>query len=192
MTKSPSKKEQKKLFQQIKSIPHKRYENLKFYELLRDDLIKKYEDSIGFNINEYEMTHVMDYFQYTNDTTDIVCPGGVLKFGTRAKSIDISRVWVDPRFHRNGLGTVLMDIFLRSYISVIQRPDVTEDMIPKIILECSGCVGYGETRQETPIADQVKFFTKFGFEIVRNDHKNYYVHLELGNGFKKYAEKFFK
>jgi GNAT superfamily N-acetyltransferase len=192
MTTSPSRKEQKRTLQEIKTICHKKYDNIKFYELLRNDLMNKYKNSDLFDIEEDEMTHVMDYFKYTNNSTAIVCNGGILRFGTRAKSIDITRVWVDPRIHRKGLGTILMDIFFRSYISVITRPDVTEDMIPKIILECSGSVGYGDTKQDTSITDQLKFFTKFGFEVVRNDHKNYYVHLELTkSGFKKYVQKYF-
>jgi GNAT superfamily N-acetyltransferase len=172
-----SRKESKKLLQTIKSLPNKKYDDLEFYTKLRDKLMTEYKDHEFIDVEEYEMTHVTDYLRYKNNSTCLSAGDAFMRFGSRAKSIDISRVDIPTEIQGKGLGSGLMRLFLNALIKVI-RENVDTMSIPDIILECSGQVGFGDTFKQTPREKQVRFFEKFGFEVVREDRYGY-VHLVL-------------
>ena len=172
-----TKKEMKEFEKSLKSVPRKTYEDLQFYKLLRDELKIQFKNSDKVDITECRMGHQTDYLLYTNNSTCIDFGPAYLRFGSRAKSIDISRVDVEVDYQGKGLGTVVMDIFMTSmYLTIRKMKDIST--IPDIILECSGSVGYGDTKKETPIREQIRFFEKFGFELQRYD-KYGYAHMKL-------------
>jgi len=172
-----TKKQMKAFNKELKSIPNKKYEDLQFYKLLRDELKIQFKNSEQVDISECRMGHQTDYLFYTNNSTCIGFGPAYLRFGSRAKSIDISRVDVEVDYQGKGLGTVVMDMFMTSmYLTIRKMED--KSTIPDIILECSGSVGYGDTRKETPIHKQIRFFEKFGFELQRYD-KYGYAHMKL-------------
>jgi hypothetical protein len=57
-----------------------------------------------------------------------------------------------------GHGTMLMEIFF----SIVRD---TLDFVPMIWLECTGSVGINQTEQNYGIANQTRFFRKFGFRV---------------------------
>jgi hypothetical protein len=172
-----TKKEAKKMDNTLKSIPNKKYEDLEFYKSLRDELMFQFKDSQYVKVDEISMGHQMDYFFYRNNSTCIGVGPAYLRFGSRAKSIDISRVDVETEHQGKGVGTVVMDIFLTAlYVTITKLQDKSN--IPDIILECCGSCGYGENAKQTPVYKQVKFFSKFGFEVQRKDQYGY-VHMKL-------------
>ena len=176
-TTKQSNREYKNIKKLIKTLPKKKYEDSDFYKLLRDNLKQNYKNNKYIIIDEIFMGHCMDYLFYENNSCFIGFGGNYLRFGTRGKSIDITRVNVLPEYHRKGYGTILMDAFLLSFYVVIGNIE-DKNIIPDIVLECVGNVGYGDTQQETPVESQIKFFQKFGFEIYRED-KYGYTHLKL-------------
>lgn len=180
-----SKAEHKRQLGFIKTLPKKKYQDIEFYIKLRYELMKRYQDNEIVSVEEYEMTHVTDYFRYKNNSTCFSVGSCFMRFGSRGKSIDISRVDVPIDKQGKGLGTALIDLFLDCLLKVI-RDNVDTMEIPDIILECSGQVGFGETLKKTPRDKQVRFFQKFGFEIVRED-KYGYIHMKLSpNNFLEY------
>jgi GNAT superfamily N-acetyltransferase len=172
-----SNRQYKNIQKLIKTLPRKKYEDSDFYKLLRDNLKRNYKNHTHLIVEEQFMGHCMDYLFYENNSCFIGFGGNYLRFGTRGKSIDITRVNVLPEYHRRGYGTILMDTFLLSFYLVIGNIE-DKNTIPDIVLECCGGVGYGDTQQETPVESQIKFFQKFGFEIYRKD-KYGYTHLKL-------------
>ena len=106
-----------------------------------------------------------------------------MRFGTRAKSIDVSRVDVPVEHQRKGLGKLLMEIFLQAYaITAVKNRDKVK--VPDLILECCGSCGFGDTKKYTPVHQQVQFFSKFGFEVTRT--QNNYVHMKMNE--EKFVE----
>jgi GNAT superfamily N-acetyltransferase len=186
-----TKKETKKMNKVLKSIPNKKYEDLEFYKNLRDELMFQFKDSQYVKVDEISMSHQTDYFYYSNNSTCIGVGPAYLRFGSRAKSIDISRVDVETEHQGKGVGTVVMDIFLTAlYVTITKLEDKSN--IPNIILECCGSCGYGENVKETPIHKQVKFFSKFGFEVQRHDQYGY-VHMKLSpEKLLNYLKNFFE
>jgi predicted GNAT family N-acyltransferase len=82
----------------------------------------------------------------------------------KEKSLEISRVIVNGKQRRSGVGSLLMKITL----------DFIKDSlgyIPTIFIECLGAVGAGENYQHSNISIQTAFFRKFGFKA--NDRKYY-------------------
>ena len=172
-----TKKESKKFEKTLKSIPNKKYEDLEFYKSLRDELMFQFKDSEYVKVDEISMGHQMDYFYYLNNSTRIGIGPAYLRFGSRAKSIDISRVDVETEYQGKGAGTAVMDIFLTAlYVTISKLADKSN--VPDIILECCGSCGYGQNIKETPVHKQVKFFSKFGFEVQRHDQYGY-THMKL-------------
>jgi hypothetical protein len=57
-----------------------------------------------------------------------------------------------------GHGTMLMEMFF----SIVRG---TLDFVPMIWLECTGAVGINQTEQNYGIANQTRFFRKFGFRV---------------------------
>jgi GNAT superfamily N-acetyltransferase len=183
-----SKKDHKRQFGFIKTLPKKKYENIEFYVKLRDALMKRYKDHTFIDVEEYAMTHVTDYLRYVNNSTCFSVGDAFMRFGSRGKSIDISRVDVPNDKQGKGLGTAMMNLFFNSMFEVI-RNNVDTMSIPDIILECSGQVGFGDTFKHTPRHTQVRFFQKFGFEVVREDIYGY-IHMKLSpTKFLEYWEK---
>ena len=183
-----SKKQMKNMWRDMKSVPQKKYEDIPFYKLLRDELMGFYKDSEYVSVKETYMGHHMNYLCYMNNSCMVGLGGaGYLRFGSRGKSIDISRVDIDPEYQGKGIGTAVMDTFFLSFISVIKNLE-DRSLIPDIVLECYGRVGCGATYKETPIPQQVRFFKKFGFEVVREDQHGY-THMKLSpEKFTDYAE----
>jgi GNAT superfamily N-acetyltransferase len=179
-----SKKQMKNMWRDMKSVPRRKYEDIEFYKLLRDELMNFYKDSEYVTIKETYMGHSMDYFIYENNSCMIGFGGNYMRFGSRGKSIDISRVNVLPENHGKGVGTALMDTFFLSFLSLVRTFD-NKITVPDIILECFGAVGCGDTYQQTPKREQVRFFQKFGFEVVREDQHGY-THMKLS------PDKFFE
>ena len=184
MTINLVKKQMKNMWRDMKSVPRRKYEDIEFYKLLRDELMNFYKDSEYVTIEETYMGHSMDYFIYKNNSCMIGFGGNYMRFGSRGKSIDISRVNVLPENHGKGVGTALMDTFFLSFLSLVRTVD-NKITVPDIILECFGAVGCGDTYQQTPKREQVRFFQKFGFDVVREDQYGY-VHMKLS------PEKFFE
>ena len=172
-----SNKQYKNIQKLIKTLPKKKYEDSDFYKLLRDNLKQNYKNNKYITIDEIFMGHCLDYLFYENNSCFIGIGGNYMRFGTRGKSIDITRVNVLPEFHGKGIGTILMDTFLLSLCLVI-RDIEDKNTIPDIKLECIGNVGYGDTQQETSVESQIKFFQKFGFDIDKVDIHGY-THLKL-------------
>lgn len=183
-----SKSEHKKQYGFIKTLPKKKYQDLDFYVKLRDELMERYQDHEFISVEEYEMTHVTDYLRYQNNSTCFSVGPAFMRFGSRGKSIDISRVDVPVENQRKGLGTAMMGLFFNNFVKVL-HDNVDTMSIPDIVLECSGQVGFGDTFKETPREKQVQFFEKFGFEIVREDIYGY-VHMKLSpTKFSEYWKK---
>ena len=183
-----SKTEYKRQLEFIKTLPKKKYEDIEFYVKLRDEFMKRYQNHKFIDVEEYEMTHVTDYLRYENNSTCFSVGPAFMRFGSRGKSIDISRVDVPNDKQGKGLGTAMMNLFLNCLFDVI-RKNVDTMSIPDIILECSGQVGFGDTFKHTPRHIQVRFFQKFGFEVVREDIYGY-VHMKLSpTKFLEYWEK---
>jgi GNAT superfamily N-acetyltransferase len=83
-------------------------------------------------------------------------------------SIEISRVWIDPDYHRKGIGTALIELVMNGlwFLNDLEPP--------KVMLEVTGFVGTGKTEQQTPIGEQCRFFRKFGFRVVESSNKGGY------------------
>jgi len=135
------------------------FNNVKKEELLTHE--EKSEDQ--FDIKSFEIVHALNYEIYQNECTQLSIFGAFLRFGSRGNKIDISRIEVDEKFRGNGLGTYIMEMFLFAVHNTIIKYVKENKKIPDIILECSGSVGIGKNKTETPIGSQINFFSKFGF-----------------------------
>jgi GNAT superfamily N-acetyltransferase len=74
-------------------------------------------------------------------------------------SLEISRIMVRPEFIGNGIGTLLMEMFFEFVGSTLGE-------IPKLYLECTGSVGWGDNNIDYNISKQTDFFRKFGFRVL--------------------------
>lgn len=131
-------------------------------------------------------TMVLSYMSYDSTATTLSFPFGHITIHSRAKSLDISRVIVDQDNHGKGLGTLMMSILMHTIVLYIRETE----KFPKVILECSGLVGLGKNRQETPLHQQVKFFEKFGFELERVKDGYHHMILTL-EGIEDYTRKIY-
>ena len=108
-------------------------------------------------------THNYVYFSFPDNSH--------LRFSPHGKDgLEISRVWVNPNNLGMGIGTLLMEYFF----------DVVGDTlgeIPELYLECTGSIGYGENKQDSPISKQTAFFRKFGFRV--KDGSQYPVYVSM-------------
>lgn len=171
-----------------KGLPFKVYPSNSDYLKLKHLIYKSQEyfneDEKFVKIESGKTISELDYMLYESESTMVFTgDGSHLKFKSRANSVDLNRVWVVPENHGHGIGTGLMDYFMSSVIEFVGE----ENRLPKVILECLGQVGGGDNRQKMPVEKQVKFFEKFGFEVVRI--KDGYHHMELTEkGFLEYYE----
>jgi len=150
----------------------KKYKNISFYNDLKEyfntvfrEEISTHEkkNKIQFGLKSFDIVHALNYEVYQNECTQLSIFGAFLRFGSRGNKIDISRVEVDENFREKGLGTHIMTMFLVAVYETIVKYQKKNKKIPDIILECSGSVGIGKNKLETPVHSQVKFFLKFGF-----------------------------
>jgi hypothetical protein len=74
--------------------------------------------------------------------------------------LEISRLEVN--IPGNELGELMIN-FLYSYCGVVIGYE------PATIIEITGALGIGKNQKITPIAKQMKFFKKMGFEVIEND-----------------------
>jgi predicted GNAT family acetyltransferase len=88
--------------------------------------------------------------------------------------IEISQVKVDDKMRSQGLGSVMMCVVM--CVLTNHANTNSEYNLNQIMLECVGSIGMGETRVETTISKQTKFFRKFGFRVIK-DRKNKYGEL---------------
>ena len=103
--------------------------------------------------------------KFHNTITFFLEDGSHIRFSPHNKNgIEISRVWVNPENHRNGLGSLLMELFFDFMLFAKVEPS-------EYFLECTGAVGLGENKQELSVASQTNFFRKFGFRV--NNRKGY-------------------
>lgn len=115
----------------------------------------------------------LDYMTYKSTKTTLMFPCGLINFHSRAKSLDITRVLVNKEEHGKGFGTFMMEMLFSGICFYF----LETKKFPKVVLECVGSVGVGETFQQTPVHKQIKFFEKFGFELDRVNEG--YHHMEL-------------
>ena len=160
-----------------------KYEQNEIYKFLKKHS-QNAPQGCGIEIEHLQMVTSTPSFSYYSEATTLSLPDGShIRFKSRAKSVDISRVWVSPENHGRKLGTLLMGVVLLPIFKyVMENP---EKPFPKIVLECTGSVGYGENQQDTDVEKQVKFFSKFGFVFDRYDSHDV-VHMKLDD--TKYFE----
>jgi len=85
--------------------------------------------------------------------------------------IEITALYVPYGLRRQGLGEILMNTLIAfNQKSVGYRPTLS--------LECTGAIGFGDDQENTPIEDQIKFFQKLGFNVVKNEVHNGYVKMQ--------------
>ena len=152
--------------QYIKKMMNMRnYPDNEVYLSTKEKVVKLVNDmSKTIEVEEHMFSTMVNGYGYSSNKTTLSLPcGSHIRFGSRAKSLDITRVWISPEQQGKGIGTFLMSIVLNS----IFNNELTE--FPKVILECVGSVGLGQNRQDTPISEQVRFFKKFGFVVDRVD-----------------------
>jgi GNAT superfamily N-acetyltransferase len=105
--------------------------------------------------------------KYANTLTIFLEDGSHIRCSSfQEDSIEISRVWVNPMNHRNGIGSMLMNLLFE----LIQ---FSESEPSSYFLECTGAVGLGDNAQTIGIDIQTKFFRKFGFRV---DYRKEYPH----------------
>lgn len=166
--KTITKKEMKQLTLRPKPV---KYDNIPFWELLNEEVQdEKYRPFFNYDFSPNLLT-ITDYMIYQSDAFHLENGYGHTTIKSRAKSLDISRVYIYPEYHRQGHGTILMELVL-SLILTTQMKHKVE--LPKIVCECVGSVGGYENTQDMPLDIQVKFFQKFGFELSRIDKYGYY------------------
>lgn len=134
------------------------------------DEIKEYVDSvlpIYSKVTEAEVSEIMTVVEGRNNGTLKVhecitlwfIDGSHLRFSPLGKdALEITRLWVKPENHGNGIGSFLMETFENIVIEIIGE-------LPRIELECTGGLGIGDNFQSTPIEEQRKFFEKFGYKV---------------------------
>lgn len=105
--------------------------------------------------------------KYANTLTIFLEDGSHIRCSSfQGDSIEISRVWVNPMNHRNGIGSMLMNLLFE----LIQ---FSESEPSSYFLECTGAVGLGDNAQTIGIDIQSRFFRKFGFRV---DYRKEYPH----------------
>jgi hypothetical protein len=150
--------------------------NFEFEQLKKYALALNHLPNIEFEYQE-SLSTVLDYMIYTAPAMYIVAHGGVgiLTFKARAKSIDITRVLCNKA--AKGLGGNLMLTFM----FLVQKFHEEHNYYPKITLECIGEVGFGKNYTEMPVLDQVAFFKKWGFDVVRVNDNCYHMQWNEAN-----------
>lgn len=139
------------------------------------DEIKEYVHSvlpIYSKVTEVEVSEIMTVVEGRNNGTLKVhecitlwfIDSSHLRFSPLGKdALEITRLWVKPENHGNGIGSFLMEIFENIVIEIIGE-------LPRIELECTGGLGIGDNFQSTPIEEQRKFFEKFGYKVMKKSN----------------------
>ena len=181
----------KKQRKQLRKVKTRKYPQNEIYKVLKQRMVDVASENKYLNVDHLMMRTMVPDFAYESEATTISTPDGShVRFKSRAKSIDISRVWVNPENHGKGVGTLLMETLLIGGVldSMVNNPELRNDW--KIILECTGEVGLGENYQETPVSQQVRFFKRFGFVVDRVDYVNDVYHMVLSwDNFNEYLQK---
>lgn len=84
--------------------------------------------------------------------------GSVVTIAPRYDHLQIPHLSVNPSNYHRGTGTRIMNTLLKFIRDVL-------GYIPEIFIECNGTASYDGENLESNINDQIKFFTRFGFEI---------------------------
>ena len=146
----------------------------------RHDL--KYHELMDFDLSyNPKIVQVVLYEVHMAPTTTITLPtGSELRFSPRGeKGIDISVV----RSKKKGDGTILMEHFIGALAAGIEVGVIDKDV--EVGLTCTGKLGEDTS---TTLADQVKFFRKFHFEITNElteGHVKMKLNLDLNPIFNK-------
>lgn len=175
---------------QIQRTKARKYPQNEIYKVLKQRMVDVVSENEYLDIDHYMMKTIVPGFAYESEATTIsTSDGSHLRFKSRAKSIDLSRVWVNPDNHRKGVGTLLMNTFLIKGVldSVVKNPQLQKDW--KIVLECTGEVGLGENYQSTPVSQQIRFFKRFGFVVERVDINDTYHMILSWDKFNEYLQK---
>lgn len=109
---------------------------------------------------------------YSSEVCNISLPDGShINFKSYEGNVDISRIISNTK----GCGSILMKIVLFAYFSAVVK---ISDSVGDLILECTGSVGIGSNKRDTPVAQQTSFFRKFGFRKVGKYNPNH-IHMSL-------------
>jgi len=137
------------------------------------DEIKEYVDSvlpIYSKVTEAEVSEIMTVVEGRNNGTLKVhecitlwfIDGSHLRFSPLGKdALEITRLWVKPENHGNGIGSFLMETFENIVTEIIGE-------LTRIELECTGGLGIGGNFQSTPIEEQKMFFERFGYKVIKS------------------------
>jgi hypothetical protein len=167
--------------------------NIRKVEFIKENdpfkaILGKLEDFFSQNIMEslirYETMEINSLVESKRDfytlkqhpcVTLILLDGSHLRFSPDNKNgIELTRVYINDKKRRNGLGSSLMNIFLSLCKYALGH-------LPDISLECTGVVGFGEYQTNTPLNIQIKFFESFGFKVKKRN-KGGYVQMEFKGG----------
>lgn len=180
-----STKERKEMTKQLKKVVN--YPDNDIFLFVTKGLKEQFSDCSNFTFETVSGTMRLDYMSYRSNMTSVNCDAFCLNIHPRAKSLDITRVWVHPDLHGQGLGSALMESVMNQVLLYIRE----KKDFPKIILECCGSVGGGSNYQETRVEDQIRFFSKFGFEVDRIQGQYHHMVLTT-DGLMKYVKSFRK
>jgi GNAT superfamily N-acetyltransferase len=88
------------------------------------------------------------------------------------KSLEITHLWVHPRWQKKGLGTKLMNTVFDLCVSSL-------GYIPSFNLECTGNVTHEDDYYFMDISDQATFYRKFGFRVI--DRTKYPTYIKMAS-----------
>lgn len=127
----------------IKAIPQE--EGVKRYEIEIDQINTLVESKKGFRLK------VQPHITFSAPDGSLIRFSPYKKDGLEISRIQSSKIG-------SGMGTRLMEDFL-----LFSR--AFNGYTPLIYLECTGAVGWKDTRVEYGISEQTRFFRKFGFRV---------------------------
>jgi GNAT superfamily N-acetyltransferase len=108
----------------------------------------------------YSLIQISPYnrfkMKYHNSITFFLPDDSHLRFSPHKNGLEITRLYIQPENQGIGLGTYLMNKFLH-YL------EYELYVIPEILVELTGAVGYGKSYINSNIETQTKFYEKFGF-----------------------------
>jgi len=98
--------------------------------------------------------------------------GSYLRFSPDENDgIEITALYVPNEFRRQGLGEILMNT-----LNAFNQKAV--GYRPTLSLECTGAIGFGDNKENTPIENQITFFQKLGFNVVNDEISDGYVKMK--------------
>lgn len=102
----------------------------------------------------------------------------------------VSRLQVETAMRGNGIGTMLMETFLKvlkdSFINIYNTGNNFE--IPTIDLEILDNVGFGKNHTLIDVEDTANFYSSFGFEVVESYENYRRMELDIVKAIKKSDE----